>query len=139
MTFRQQRVIFAPVTLGRGDEANAAVTMLMVVPSEQRAHGLQTKTAWTYSWLHSLKDRGIHQTQGGSTPSISLTVLSNTRAEAYCRKPHCVRWYGATICRSEQESQSMYNLLDLHAIKIALTDAASAAMGCLYWSRHNFA
>jgi len=33
MTFRQQRMIFAPVTLGRCDEANATVTMLKIVPS----------------------------------------------------------------------------------------------------------
>ncbi|OFA15451.1 hypothetical protein A4U49_12720 [Acidithiobacillus ferrivorans] len=36
--FRQQRIIFASVALGRGDEANAAVTMFMVVPGNKIPH-----------------------------------------------------------------------------------------------------
>jgi len=38
MTFRQQCMILAPMTLGGGDEANAAVTMLMVVPGDKVTH-----------------------------------------------------------------------------------------------------
>ena len=38
MAIRQQCMILAPMTLGGGDEANAAVTMLMVVPGDKVTH-----------------------------------------------------------------------------------------------------
>ena len=38
MALRQQCMILAPVTLGGGDEANAAVTMLIVVPDDKVTH-----------------------------------------------------------------------------------------------------
>ncbi len=45
--FRQQRTIFAPMTMGQSDEANAAVTMLPVVLGDKIRHPELRCTHWS--------------------------------------------------------------------------------------------
>ena len=98
--FRQQRAIFAPVTLGRGDEANAAVTMLMVVPGDKVTHpepcsvppGLSALRFVTGGFLaFSLVFEMVHIEHIGRTSSIGHGIPLPTKSTTLTQTMEWVR------------------------------------------------